>query len=356
MSLPVRPQQHSSASAQMALHPGAMRKSVMGTGAGDMRNAVQQAAKARQSGRGGRVMGGLSVGPTGQAQMPFANAQHSVSGQRGRNAPTINDLHSAQQQQQQPLMQESSQRSKTRFIVIYSSQNPDSLYAVQKLAERHRAPHPRVFQLLASVVDAQRPPNNESHALVRKLQTMPQFRTALGNGCVLFDAQSKRAYDDASVVDDMLQSHKSAIVAQFLDDYFNQQQSAQSNGAAQRSAGNGQSTPLSTDYSGGGLPTRRGVVNIGDDEPQTSVHAFARRSVVGNMSHEELERMAESANRYIRRDGSGGGRPRSSAAAKGADAGGPGGTLFDMYGNQQGGAEGGAEGSLQQLNVKAMRQ
>lgn len=327
MSLPVRPQQHSSVS-QTALHPGAMRKSVMnaGSNSADMRDAVLRAAQARQSGRGGRVMGGLSVGPTGQAQMPFSSAQHAVSGQRGRNAPEIDTSErqrhfdtAAAAALLQP--QQNSIADGTRFLLIHDSQSRPSVQALQSLWQRHSAPHPRIMNMLASAVDINRP-NNAFVALVQKLKSMPQFRRALECGCVLFDSSEKRAYDDQEVIEDLIASHKMSVVTRCLNEFF-----------ARPTA----TTPLSSDFESHGLPTHRPASHgANNNTPTASLRAFSRRSVVNNMSKEELEQMAKSASRYVRRDESG---AQSSATV----------------GNMQGATEGGAEGSLQQFNVKEMR-
>lgn len=398
MSYPPRP-------IQGGLHPAAMRKSVSnptsgGASVNAMRDVVQRAAQARESGRGGRLMGGIGVGPTGQPQLPFASAQHSVSGQKGRQGAVMNAMfqqttpggqhepsnlspprnqnqHYGQSPYQahppppQPQRHSGARTnddalqgdSAPALVLVYDGRSPDSMYFMQKFIEQHRKPHLAVFRTTVTVVDARRP-SRPHLALVEKLESSAQFCEALNNGCVLFNRNSQRAYTAVNTMNDIINAQKDVVVGRMIEDYL-------AGGAASGALGHdasstrGRRVDLSDEQQRNqptALPARRSVtdmINEGGGSTGGGA-ALQRRSVLGGMSNDALERLAEETNRRIERRPTSAGHSQRQMGGGGGfnqhqmDEGG-GDSFFSSYGNQQGNAAGGAEGAIVQIQASKLR-
>lgn len=304
-------------------------------------------------------MGGLGVGPTGQAQMPHAEAQYSVSGQRGRRAPSINPMHSQQQPEHfqhspQPAQQQHQAGNRCNMLLIYNGQDGQSLQLLQQLIQQNSQPHPQVFKSLVRAVDS-RQPDQEAALVISKLSSHPQFRPMLQSGCILFDFLQKRAYHDYGAICQMISLQKNATVSAILEQQFMQQQQQMQQMQQQQ-----QQPPLQPNQHIGNMQTptqlpygsRQIVGGIGSHD-QKSVRSFARRSVLGGVNPEELERIAEEANKHVRRGNVSAYGRQNQMAGDGQQSAGSS-TLFESLGNHEAVA-GGQEGSLAQINTKAYR-
>jgi len=324
-----------------------------------MMDAVQRAAEARRSGTGGRVMGGLGVGPTGHPQVPMIEQQHAVSGTRGRRSADLQHASSSSSQQRQMLQhQEHASGSaaptagEKPLMLTYNGQNGASIQRLQQIVRENSAPHPALFDMLVDVVDvgAMRiAPQCEP--IVRKLRAIADFNGDLAQGCVLFDYGQRMAYNDAQAMREILRLQKDSCMAQIVDAYLQQRQE-QRQQAAQATS----SLPL---HGGHGSPGAigGGALSAGLTGGQKSMHQIARRSVLRGADPKDLELLAKQAETYVRReDGGRSGGMRMSAAGGGGGGGGGGSvggaTLCDSLGNQHA-AAGGAEGSLVQIDAKA---
>lgn len=345
-----------------------------------MQGAVQRAAQARQSGVGGRVMGGLAVGPGGQAQPSLTEAQYSVSGQRGRRAATINVdafggaiggdqekpmlLHGRPQEgfantgqrgmneqlQQAPL------RRRCNLALFYNSQDKQSGSLVEQLVQQNTNPHPQLFRTVVNLVDI-RQPDSDSAIVLTKISQMPQFRPILQSGCVLFDYTTNRAHHEFVSICQVIDQHKNAALARVFEAQIQQQN--QQVLRTQRQ----ETMPWHQQPPGGGQPQQRPQYNDGRGDgyggrsitevQQPQGRPFARRSLMrGASTQEEMERLAEEANARMR---SGGGGINMRGGGGGGGIGGEGkggGTLFDGFRNPMA-VDGGETGSLTQINAKS---
>ena len=287
-------------------------------------DAVQRAAEARRSGTGGRVMGGLGVGPSGNAQIPMAQFQQPVSGTRGRRSA---DAGQQQQQQQQSLFAQksttqASPSDKKPLLMTYDGRSGASVNTLQHVIRQHSAPHPALFKLCVEVVDigAMRL-EPQVDTLVRKLRSVgADFQRDLAQGCVLFDFGQSRAYNDQTAVHDVIALHKDRCIAQIVDAYLEQQR--------EQPRGDGDARSL---HGNAGIMAS----GFGNGGSGKSVSAFARRSILHGASFADLEKMAKQAQTHVRRDA-------ATMHAPGAN---------DAGDNGQGPT--GEQGSIQQIDPRA---
>lgn len=317
--------------------------------------AVQQPANhGTPYGRGNKVMGGLGVGPSGEAQQPLMSAQHSVSGMRGRRADTLSAEQqmlpggamrprrpqerglSQQQQQQQPASIEQYQREMQaadqarrgaaqqagadegtagsggvsilsapdggrRMLLTYNSASASSMEVFNSIFTRSTQPHPRLFDWSVEIVDINAPrlpPQNDT--IVRQLRQMPQFQREIIEMCVLFDRLKKVAYKDVQPICQVVQAQKDNIVAALVDQQQSGSISAVVGGADGGANGSGTADGRE----------RRGLVREYHSVTQPgaaekSIKTIARRSVLHGVDPGKLENIAQYEERRIRRDAAG---------------------------------------------------
>jgi hypothetical protein len=318
-------------------------------------------------GRGNKVMGGLGVGPSGEAQQPLMSAQYSVSGARGRRADTLSAEqqtlpggamrprrpqervgsaattasaaapNSIEQYQRQMQADDQARRGAAqavgggggdgdgasilsapdggrRMLLTYNSASAPSMETFNAIVSRSTQPHPRLFDWSVEIVDINAPRlPPQSEAIVRQLRQMPLFQREIIENCVLFDRLKKIAYKELQHIFQVIQAQKDNIVAALVE----QQQSGGGVNVGDNAAGNGAAAE------------RRGLVRehhsvTQPGAPEKSIKAISRRSVLHGVDPGKLDDIARHEERRIRRDpgGGGGGGVHSISMRRGAGGGG----------------------------------
>lgn len=282
--------------------------------ADEIREAIEHAARARISGNGKVIMGGIGVGPTGAPQMSTIGMPTGAKASRAAPPAETSDLFASLKPPQKPNLAaassslkpsasnegnafSSSQKARgasgEKLILFYNGANSASNQAVDTIVQTSVVPHHKLFEWSVDIVNVKQIEMNNHMRIYEKLRTMPQFQRPLEQECVLFDCSQNMAYYAPQAIAGVIQQYKNNIVCALIDKEINGQfapstiTNSNSSGSSREERENAEKL---VGLRGGRAPTSGSISSPPDAKP---VAAFARRSVLRGMTKEDMKRIAD---------------------------------------------------------------